>query len=742
MKLKLLFLIFLNSTLAHFIEDKKDSKIIAKVILDFVKVFIEHKSHINILKSKIPSNHQNEIITELAKENSFPFTLQERTIKIKKFGSGKQTKIIYSSPKFHTIVLLDSLEIAKIYINYYIVQKFFNGHVLILIYCENENFIHFMMHELAQELGISRETFLIYNVYFIITENSKIHLVTFDWFTENNCEKPKIKIINSFDTERKTWENSLTKYEKFRNFHNCEIVFGVMVTNAVLGGGAKLINNGTDVKYHGLTVEIMNFLSNHFNFKIYFQAFEMLDRRFSIKVHPNGNYKMPNICILITHQNIDEMLDLLSIPSFVGQKLVVLVTPGEIYTSYEKLFMPFDKTAWSLLLLTFAIAFLTIGTLNFASKKLQNLVFGDKVRAPIFNVLSTFFGIPQTKLPNKNFGRLILILFVWFCLIFRTAYQGVLYELITTQIRKPIPETITELIDHNYSIYGMDKQIGVIDRNIFEGSDGQKLKFEKIDYDNFKILYAKNSENSAARMGLIIVDLSIYSLNEILNQKIIWNKLNEEINSAHLNLVFFHSSFFYEQMKKIYSRLAAAGIVHYLYNKNINNSKEFSPQIDDQKVPQVFTLNELSFGFVIWLGTLSVAVIVFLIEIFIWLIKNKEKKQKKLKFAKVAPMKNCCQGEIKKKVDYDKFRIKKCRKIIKENKEIENNCQKNRKVKNEKVRVEQSINNIGIKENNKEIKTEINYSKQNSKIKKNMTEFNNHLKENGTGKELKSNFEM
>jgi hypothetical protein len=45
------------------------------------------------------------------------------------------------------------------------------------------------------------------------------------------------------------------------------------------------------------------------------------------------------------------------------------------------------------------------------------------------------------------------MVFIVFCLIIRTAYQGVLFEMITTDMRKESPNTMEELLQKNYTIY-------------------------------------------------------------------------------------------------------------------------------------------------------------------------------------------------------------------------------------------------------------------------------------------------
>ena len=134
------------------------------------------------------------------------------------------------------------------------------------------------------------------------------------------------------------------------------------------------------------------------------------------------------------------------------------VTPAEKYSAYEKLFLPFDLQTWLLLTLTFILTFLSIFIVNRLSKSARSLVYGHRVETPIWNVIRIFFGISQTKLPSQNFPRFILILFIYFCLIFRTCFQSKFFEFMTSVPRRDPPKTIQDVIERNYTVI---KTIGI-----------------------------------------------------------------------------------------------------------------------------------------------------------------------------------------------------------------------------------------------------------------------------------------
>jgi uncharacterized BrkB/YihY/UPF0761 family membrane protein len=109
---------------------------------------------------------------------------------------------------------------------------------------------------------------------------------------------------------------------------------------------------------------------------------------------------------------------------FLQRSLIFVLTPAEQFTKWEKLILPFDSETWIYTIIVFVLTFLITFVINRVPRKIRNLFLGSSERYPAFNILGTFFGVSQVKEPNGNFGRIILMFFVLFCLIIRTAYQG------------------------------------------------------------------------------------------------------------------------------------------------------------------------------------------------------------------------------------------------------------------------------------------------------------------------------
>lgn len=79
------------------------------------------------------------------------------------------------------------------------------------------------------------------------------------------------------------------------------------------------------------------------------------------------------------------------------------------------------------------------------------------------------FGSGLRVLPGRNFARFLLLSFVLFCLVIRTAYQGKQFEFIQKDMQKGNIKTIEQMIESNFTIMfsrliTRDEQINVFKR--------------------------------------------------------------------------------------------------------------------------------------------------------------------------------------------------------------------------------------------------------------------------------------
>lgn len=67
---------------------------------------------------------------------------------------------------------------------------------------------------------------------------------------------------------------------------------------------------------------------------------------------------------------------------------------------------------------------------------------------PFSNII---FGGGIIALPGRNFARYLLAIFILFCLVLRTAYQGKQFEFLQKDMRPADIETIEDMIENNFT---------------------------------------------------------------------------------------------------------------------------------------------------------------------------------------------------------------------------------------------------------------------------------------------------
>lgn len=253
-------------------------------------------------------------------------------------------------------------------------------------------------------------------------------------------------------------------FGKFQSdFKGCTLFIGVR--NSWPSGHVVRSNQtGEILRYEGFNIDLINAVAQSLNLTPLYEADTPELQNASI-----GRIKTASMGI----QALKENSFFIAQPhTFIAQQF--LVPPGEPYTSFEKLFMAFEGKVWILIILTFFIAFVTIFAVNFSSKRVQVIVFGSQVNSPSLNVIIAFFGLSQTITPRRSFARVLLMIFILYSLIIRTAYQGSSFEMLQKDLRRKEIQTVDELVEKNYPIYAK--------KLIFSGWKGAEILKRFLNY--------------------------------------------------------------------------------------------------------------------------------------------------------------------------------------------------------------------------------------------------------------------
>lgn len=279
------------------------------------------------------------------------------------------------------------------------------------------------------------EAFMQYQ-YFLIDEDDVIALHTFVKYLPQNCRTYQLVKVNEFDKQSRKWKSSKFAIEKFFDLNRCPITIEFV---GLAPEFFKQCNEQGDISYHGYNYEIVKVLSAKLNFSLVIAT---------VDYHPD---------IFLTstaHNAFFPIRDLYHFTRpYIYENGYLIVPPGEHFSSYEKLILPYDQNIWLWIVMVFATVFAAIAVTSCIKKDVREYIFGTGEKSPSLSVARIFFGVSLEKIPTRNFTRLLIMFATLYCLIIRTAYQGKMFEFLQKNISKPQIGSIDEMIEQNFTFY-------------------------------------------------------------------------------------------------------------------------------------------------------------------------------------------------------------------------------------------------------------------------------------------------
>jgi hypothetical protein len=252
-----------------------------------------------------------------------------------------------------------------------------------LLKANDMNFITYVSCKLEatekSRISLKKSEILIYD-----TKN-ELQLLTNEFHVDGRCVENFWTLenylkLNTFDLKKSKWNNELKYFTKHENFQKCPIE-----VNPIKNFYEISINRLTG-NYQSAAFDIMNILAEIKNFSIKNGEFYTAPFDLSVSV---GECTM-----------LSEYVDYAMTLPFDNDEIFFMITPGELYSDYEKLLLPFDFTTWLFLLITFGCAFLVIFIINLMPKVVHDTVFGAKIQSPAFNLIGKFWLLEKSLEPK------------------------------------------------------------------------------------------------------------------------------------------------------------------------------------------------------------------------------------------------------------------------------------------------------------------------------------------------------
>jgi hypothetical protein len=352
MKKFLWFMLFYGYVAQSF-GDKKlvVSSALTKVIREF---YVVRSEHFDIMIYGRDKRFLNELVNDIAKGQSekFPF-------KIVNVRESEDTIEINQS----AILMFDTLD------SY---QEFHQKAILTNEYPKEFNFLVYIVEidETEAELLIPSNPFGIFEfeVFLMPKYESSMKLITFETFQQPNCGAWKAVEFNRFSNGTREWRNREFFPNKFNTFNGCELIAIVQYppdTDGHLITGIDIDDTRGEVaKISGYGITFNNLIGEELNYTTRYNPQNEIAEKFDDQL-PSNQFHMLVSPIRLRKNDESHSQPFTTIDSF------ILISKSEPYTQMEKVFLPFEFTRWRRLIVTSAVAVITILIVKFVLRKMQ-----------------------------------------------------------------------------------------------------------------------------------------------------------------------------------------------------------------------------------------------------------------------------------------------------------------------------------------------------------------------------------
>ena len=150
-----------------------------------------------------------------------------------------------------------------------------------------------------------------------------------------------------------------------------------------------------------------------------------------------------------------------------------------------------------------------------------------------------------------------------------------------------------------------------------------RLKITQIELTKFHNIFDTKSEDASAKIALCVDEFFQNDFENKTKKNLNWKQLDDVLYTSHEAFTFFHTSFYFRMFKKTIDRLIDTGVMKFLAENYYTRKYKFE-RIESG--PSVLRIEDLAFGFNVWLGFCCISVPVFAIEVLISKLNQKVRK--------------------------------------------------------------------------------------------------------------------
>lgn len=293
---------------------------------------------------------------------------------------------------------------------------------------------------------------------------------------------------------------------------------------------------------------------------------------------------------------------------------VVAIPRGKKMSPIERLIKPFRYIIWSCLSASFIFAIIFIFYIRFTGHvKLMDFIYGQGNRKPLTNLLSTLFGgSVVTKLPYRTFARYLLVIWLLYTFVLRSAYSGALFQLLQDGRPRRSFSDIQEVVNNNYTFYAYPATVRFLQNTI----PGVRTGTVDAVNTNFNLLQRISEGNE--KVALSILEYSVKLYNQMNpNQRV--DILDQPLFTSQVVFFMPRHTYLKYSVNELILRILASGLMqrfesYYLYSKSTFQSRY------NQSEPLKLSLDLLYGLFGVYAVFLLICLFIFFLEL--WSLKS------------------------------------------------------------------------------------------------------------------------
>lgn len=350
----------------------------------------------------------------------------------------------------HVLILLSNLEVfSKFHIQLTIVNVYLNGFYTIVLPAGNHT------ADMDKIFAVLWGKF-VFNVNIISQAEETIEMFTFmPYRGDGKCGDVSRVKTNEFDTKSMQWINKNFYPKKFQDLHNCPIRCGAFnLEPAIII--ERTVKDAPS--FSGFDVDIFNALLNSIHASVKYTAFpidtgKILENGTGTGLLGRTMRGDVDASLRSWSLQLDRRVVLSETVSYFSDKLIMIMPLPVPLNPLLKFIRPMKLEVWCSIGAIVLIASVVISMFKLLPKNYYRMIIGADLRHEYLNILIGFVGLSQTTLPEKNFPRFLLMMFLIFCLIIRSLYLGSLFNMLKTDVRSREFVSIKDFYDAGFNFY-------------------------------------------------------------------------------------------------------------------------------------------------------------------------------------------------------------------------------------------------------------------------------------------------